>query len=901
MSVVPKTITRIATVVIGLVVLIATPTLATEWPHVPGQIIVKFAPEVHKVDVQRRGGLVFVGLESLDQRMERYGVYWIGQLFPHKKSELASIYQFDFDPQYDALDVAQDFTGDEHLLYAEPRYVHRLFEEPNDEVYLTGIQWYFNTVQAQQAWDIAHGDSSVIIGIVDSGVDWDHPDLADNIWVNPGEDLNGDGQITGIDWNNADDDSNGYIDDFFGWDFAGLGYPDNNPMDFGIGHGTHVAGIAAAVTNNAEGIAGMSWNCTIMAVKTSVDESPYVPYGYEGILYAADNGADVINCSWGGPGFSQFDREIIDSALARGAIVVTSAGNDPGTSPPDTCPANYPSFYDPVIAVAATNQSDRAAGFTYYGSWVDVSAPGVGIYSTAWDDTYRFLQGTSFSSPLVAGVAALLRSVDPDMTVEEFEAKMWYTSDDIDHLNPGYEGWLGGGRVNAHKALLSLTEPLLMLETETTIDDAGGNQDGRPDPGETVDWIVSLSNTPAWQLAQDVQTSVSTPDETITFLVNSTGFGDIDGGATADNSADPFQFSVSDTAEAHWTTFYFQVEANGGTYAMVDSMEMLIGRPQVLLVDDDGGDNLEEVYQDDLEKVSVVYDTWDVAQSGKVSAEELVLYSVVIWLTGAEVESTLTAQDRDHLVAFLDAGNKLFLTGQNIGDEVGGEAFFSDYLHVSHVTDTVSVAEPYLDGVGGDVLSDGTTLLIVGAEPQSSPSGVEAVGGSAGIYTYRDDPTGPVAAARYESLKGYKVVYFAFGYEGIRGTGGYTPGWMVLERILNWFDVQTHPTEVDLEVETGELPRKYALSQNYPNPFNAETDIVYHLPDGAGQQLTSLRVYNILGQEVRTLVEEIQGPGTYRVRWDSYDLRGEEIATGVYFYRLESGNFAQTKKMVLLK
>jgi hypothetical protein len=175
------------------------------------------------------------------------------------------------------------------------------------------------------------------------------------------------------------------------------------------------------------------------------------------------------------------------------------------------------------------------------------------------------------------------------------------------------------------------------------------------------------------------------------------------------------------------------------------------------------------------------------------------------------------------------------------------------------------------------------------------------MGGAVGIYTYRDDPSGPVAATRYESSKAYKVVYFAFGYEGIRGAGGYTPGWVVLERILNWFDVQTHPTGVDLEVKAGELPRRYELSQNYPNPFNAETEIVYHLPDGVGQQLTSLRVYNILGQKVRTLVEEIQGPGTYRARWDGYDQGGREIATGVYFYRLESGNFTQTKKMVLLK
>jgi|GEM_PF-1570676 len=440
---------------IWLLVAFAIPSVARELQYVQGQIIVKFTPEVGQRIAHKQGGVTSVGLASLDRRMERYGVYEMGQIFPHKESELDLIYQLDFSDQYDAREVATDFARDRHVLYAEPRPIHRLCDEPNDTSYVNGLQWYLNTVNAPEAWDITHGDSAVIIGIVDSGVDWDHPDLADNIWFNSGEDVNGDGRFTAIDWNGVDDDGNGFVDDWHGWDFGGMTIPDNNPDEGEPVHGTHVAGIAAAVTDNVLGVAGMSWNCTIMPVKVS--RTPYdgIRYGYEGIQYAADNGADVITLCWGHSGGlpSQFEQEIIDSAFAKGAILVASAGNDPPTAPPDTCPLYYPAWYNHVTAVAATDSNDNAFSWTFYGSWVDVSAPGAPIYNAWWNDTYTMLGGTSLSGALVAGLAGLLKSVEPHVNSDEFETRMQTTSDDIDRLNPSYEGWLGGGRLNAYRAL----------------------------------------------------------------------------------------------------------------------------------------------------------------------------------------------------------------------------------------------------------------------------------------------------------------------------------------------------------------------------------------------------------------------------------------------------------------
>ena len=867
--------------------------------YADGQIIVKFVPRVGKIEVKRYGEHIVSGIPSLDELLARHGVTGARPLFPHKNSELGHIYQFDFDPLHDAALVAADFARDGHLIYAEPRYIQQLHEIPDDEFYLTGIQYYIDLLQCPQAWDITHGDSLVIIGIVDTGVDWNHPDLYTNIWINPGEDLDGDGRITTPEFNLVDDDSNGYVDDFFGWDFAGAdGLPDWNPMEWDAIHGTHVAGCAAAVTNNGIGVAGVGYNCSIMPIKATEDGQEGIRYGYEGILYAAENGADVINTSWGhsGGGPSQFEEEIIDSAFAMGSIIISSAGNDPGVSPPDTCAIEYPAWYDHVVAVAATNQNDRATNWTFYGCWVDVSAPGQGIYNTWYDDSYAMLQGTSMSSPIVAGVAGLLRSIDPGMTSDQFKEKMWHTSDDIYDKNPGYVGWLGGGRVNAYRAVLSMTNPGLAIQ-ESLIDDAGGNGDGRPDPGETVTWAITLANTPVWQPAENLKVRVSCTSPLITFSQDSVAFGNIEPGESEDNSMNPFQFTVAFEDTAWWARFYFHMESDGAVGTMVDSLDMLIGRPPVLIVDDDGGENLEGSYQRGLDGMGVLYETWDVDAQGKVEGPDLLPYDVAIWLTGTESESTLTAEDQDNLEAFLDAGHSLFLSGQNIGDEIGQSAFFSDVLHVSHLADSVSLDPAYLDGVEADTISNEATLMLEGSEPQHSPGGVQAIGGGVDIFTYRSNPE-MAGAVRYESFKGYKVVYFAFGYEGIRGTDVYTHGPVVLKRIMQWFQVST---AVHDDHDPESLPRQAVLRQNYPNPFNAETTIRYTLSPRMARQRTSLKIYNVLGQKVRTLVDEVQPAGDHTVQWDGRDYQGRPVSTGIYFYRLQSGSHSNTKKLVLLR
>jgi subtilisin family serine protease len=434
----------------------------------PGHIIVKFAPGVGKVAWESTDGVISFGISSLDQKMTQYGVHHINQLFPHKSSQLSHIYQFDFNPLYDAKDVARDFALDEHLAYAEPRYFHKACErdEPDDPNFVNGLQWFFSKVYAAEAWFVTHGSDSVIIGIVDTGVDYyDHPDLKDNHWTNWGEDADSNFIINARDWDGIDTDGNGFIDDFYGWDFAGLvGLPDNHPDEGYGGHGTHSAGICCATTNNGLTNAGMSWNCTFMPVKVSRDGEDLMRYPYEGIQYAVDNGAQVINLSWARTDDpSAFEQEIIDSAFAKGVILVAAAGNDePGLTytPPDVCPLTYPASYNHITAVAATDMTDRAAEFTYYGPWVDVSAPGNACYSNLWNNSYGMRSSTSAACALVSGVAGLCKVLEPEMNSDEFEARVDTTANIIEELNPSYAGMLGGGRLNAYRAVLGIPQPV---------------------------------------------------------------------------------------------------------------------------------------------------------------------------------------------------------------------------------------------------------------------------------------------------------------------------------------------------------------------------------------------------------------------------------------------------------
>jgi len=326
--------------------------------------------------------------------------------------------------------------------YAEQSPLYTTDFTPND---VHANQWYLSKIQATGAWDVSQGNQNIVIAIIDNGVRTTHEDLAGNLWVNAGE-------IAG---NSFDDDFNGYTDDRNGYDVADRDGNPNPPTGIStsdaFNHGTHCAGIASAVTNNSKGIASVAFKAKIMAVKCTrnTEAGNVLSASMDGVTYAMRNNADIISMSFGSNGNSITSEVLFNTARNRGITLIAAAGNDNVSTP------FYPASYAGVISVGATDQNDVKAGFSNFGSTVDLMAPGVGIFSTigSSDTDYGSLSGTSMACPLVASLAGLVLAVRPNFTPAQVEATLKNNIDDISALNPGFSGQLGVGRINALKTL----------------------------------------------------------------------------------------------------------------------------------------------------------------------------------------------------------------------------------------------------------------------------------------------------------------------------------------------------------------------------------------------------------------------------------------------------------------
>jgi hypothetical protein len=349
-------------------------------------------------------------------------------------------------------EALDSYKANPDVEHAEPNYFLSAAIQPNDPVF--GNQWgLHNTgqtvngssgifdadIDAPEAWNIINGTSSIVVAIIDTGLDLSHVDLSSNVWVNGGETCN----------DSIDNDFNGYVDDCNGWDFVNN---DNDPTDDNAqGHGTHVSGIIGAVGNNSQGVAGVSWQISLMPLKildsagggTVADE-------IQAIQYAVLNGADVINSSLGGDnGVSEFEKEAIEQAGQAGVVFVAAAGNN-GTD--NDTNAYYPASHPipNIISVASSRIDDGLSLFSNYGSSsVHLAAPGEDIYNTLPWDSYGFMSGTSMSTPFVSGTIALLIANSPSLSALEAREIIFSSVD------PKGYNLITGGRLNANNALNS--------------------------------------------------------------------------------------------------------------------------------------------------------------------------------------------------------------------------------------------------------------------------------------------------------------------------------------------------------------------------------------------------------------------------------------------------------------
>lgn len=475
-----------ASVCLAAVLLHAQPSPGGEPERrpVPGKITVFLRSERGPLDVATAGaeGYARTGRASLDALNRTFEISRVEKRYPKKvfdrtaaqDIQISNQYDFYFPPERDIDQILAAFRADPNVAAAYAEEIVPLRVKPNDLQFPQ--QWNLQNrssghdIRAVGGWEHSVGDTSVVLAILDSGTDWFHPDLGGsapnytdgNIWINWSE------------WNgfaSVDDDSNGFVDDVRGWDFVHFSpaesisaspWPgedwkdeDNDPRDFN-GHGTHVAGIASAIGNNAIGVSGVSWRCKILVCRvgwsSNVDGTELgfirTDFASDAIVYAVDQGAAAINASWGsGPQLGA----AADYARDNGVVIFSAAGNESSQN------QDYFASRNDVIDVASTTNMDVKSSFSNYGTWVDISAPGSGILSTLPDRAsagtgYGLLSGTSMACPHLVGFYGVLKSAHPTWARGEILAKIYSSADDIDALNPSHAGKLGAGRINMMKA-----------------------------------------------------------------------------------------------------------------------------------------------------------------------------------------------------------------------------------------------------------------------------------------------------------------------------------------------------------------------------------------------------------------------------------------------------------------
>jgi subtilisin family serine protease len=790
-------------------------TEVTQPEIVPGMVVVKLKSTAVARSLSKVSTIT--GLSSLDARLQRLGALSVQKMFRHKPipahsaiPDISCFLKIRIPEQLNPVMVAQELENDSHVEYAEPIYVRRLLATPNDPMY--SQQWHLPQIKAPQAWDVQKGDSTVIIAILDTGVDYDHVDLTANVWTNAAE-ANGSPGV--------DDDGNGFVDDIHGWDF---GDEDADPNDQpsgtpSRGHGTGCAGLACAVTSNGIGVAGVSWNCRFMAIKISQDNSGDISSEgpYQGIIYAVDNGADIISNSWGGDEYSKWEQEVIDYAYSKGAVIVCAA-----------CNANsetvfYPASYRHTISIAAVGPNDVKTYYSNYGPWIDLCAPsadGVSWLLTTYpDNQYQNFGGTSGATPVASGVFGLVKSLHPDWSNEQIVRQVLLTADNIYGINPQYQYKLGHGRVNAYRALRdsTLIEPdaRLAILNCTSDDSTYGNNDGILDPGETIRLHINIQNCSIGN-ATAASFQISDAGSDIEIIDGTAGPV-----AFPAESTLPFNFSfrIVDQASAQKTNLILTMTTDRG-YSREEEIGLTVGVLPVLLVDYDlGYPQVEPFFFNILDEKNLPYAYWDAQLLGFPAARTLSRFPIL--LISASATGSLTERTRPVLKNYLDGSGRLFICGQSIGSYSSGipgvKDFLRDYFHLEYTgtSDNHNVVGIMDDPISYD-LSFQVWQPSVGS--WQWPEVIRPLADASPVFTYSD---GQVCAVKFEG--DYKVVYFGFGLEAVDSQkdtpiGATSPiRTEVLRRTMNWLNFIVHEPLKDTEKIQNSHQLIAAIKGNLPD------------------------------------------------------------------------------------
>ena len=920
------------------------PKGVTSKDYLPNTLIVKFKKsgdkQINSISSEAKKQLTVAGVN----------LSGITRLFPTTNSteaiqslkgnnalpDLSDIYMARYEGSTDIVTVINALLEDQQIIYAEPSYIYKTSFVPNDPGYVN--QSYLTKVMAPQAWDILKNAANVIIGIVDSGSDLQHEDLAANIFVNTADPVNG-----------IDDDGDGYIDNYHGWDFVGNSaatmLPDNNPdvTNDSTDHGVHVSGIASAVSNNNRGVASIAYNAKLMIVKTGADNNSRAIYkGYEGIKYAADHGAAIINCSWGGTGGGQFGQEIIDYAIAKGSLVIAAAGND-ATDVPD-----YPASYKGVLSVASVTSTDVKSSFSNFGNHITISAPGSSIYNTLNGDKYGYKSGTSMATPLVASAAALVKAKYPNYNGLQVGEVLRTTADPIDNLNPSFAGKIGNGRLNIFNALTQTTSSIRYQKIEVT-DQSNGVRAANSEIILKVDLKsflapvsglnLNISSTSQYVQILDPNISIGNlgtleskinvgpirvkvlanapQNENVTFKLSYVG----NGGTYTDSeqytitvALDYLNVTVnklSTTFSSNGRVGYSKGDATGGLGLIYKDENMLfeaalmIGKSATQVSNNarnDNGYNEDFVKQVSAQQVTnntaafegtaTFIDANSTSPIGlKVKSKMLAFanqpddkYVIVEYeifnTSSTALEGIYTAMFTDWDLDESSANATRYDAPTKIAYTYAKKNASYPYTGVKLLTNLAPpLYYPMSYQIAGDPLADGK--FTTAEKFQTLTAGIKANGlgfdsdnGNDIMYTIG---TGPYNIPINGSIK---VAYAFMGADNL--TELISVGQAALTNYLK-----------TLATPIATKPLNFILKQNYPNPSKDLTTITF---DIAEKSSTSLVITNAIGKVVATLVNEKLNEGSY-----TKQVNLSNYLPGIYFYKLKAGNYQKTLKMIVVK
>lgn len=822
---------------------------------IKGVIVFKVVSEL-ATDLSHQDGVERFGVLEIDNFMKMIGATWVEKRFPFIKSaepgktDLTRIYNLYFPEDYDPYIVSEDISKIDGVEYAHPWYLNYVFLDHNDPD--RDQQYYLDLVLANEAHDYSTGSEDIVIAIVDTGMDMNHEDLRGNLWFNPNEEANG-----------RDDDNNGLIDDIHGWNFNG----NSNDMTDTYGHGTHVAGLASAVTNNRVGIASIGYSCKLMVVK--VGQGPGISHGYQGIAYAASMGAHVINNSWGGARAGEADREAVVYAYEQNSVDVCASGNNNRST------RMYPAGFDEAFAVSSTDRNDVKSGFSNYGNWVHISAPGTNIYSTYRNNGYSTLSGTSMASPQVAGAAAIIRTEFPDFNVEAVQLALQYGADDIEEQNPNHRGMLGSGRLNLLRSLRAIEYPILRIVNFEMI---GGHRPNRLEPGSRADLVLTLSNL--GQPTEEVTAVLYCDDDEVELLVSEVEIPNIGSGETISTSEVPFRIQVAEDVIPRTFRFEAVIYAQPGDIVNHTSIEILVGDPAVFIVDDDDGDSYELVIMEALRRITLGYQSHDVLREGIPSSEPIAQHPLTVWITGHS-SPQLDGVSRHSMQIGMQQGGNILLMGKWIGDYFENQPFLRQNFNAYHQLDSVSAT--HVRGYGRIIPEDVVLWLYdhneeemdtLNPDARLSPSTQRPGVGADTLLVYMDgDQVVGIAGVSYHNREtGSRSIYLGFNLEMASDEGPYSRAQM-LAYMFDWMtNYQSIPSEDEL------TPMSVSLLSVYPNPFNQSVRIGYEFNK---MGVYRLEVYDIAGRKVDVLWEGMQPAGLQHFVWNPVGL-----PSGNYFLNL---------------